>query len=61
MEKCATCRFCEKLYVPPVRRFDYANVVKDKYVCTACGVMYIGNSEGRCEMYSERTRNKDGK
>lgn len=55
MKRCGNCKYCKRLYVPPVPYFDHARTVNDRYVCIVFAnegqVQYLGDNEGMCEMY----------
>ena len=58
--KCADCRFCTKLYVPPCD--CYKDIPKDAYVCTvflkdADRVQYLEDDQSICEMFTEKPDN----
>lgn len=57
-DKCANCRYCAKLYVPPTKEFK--DIPEDKYVCTifwdikeSDHVQYLGDNQSMCEMFAE--------
>lgn len=59
-EKCKNCKFFSKLYVPPLKAYEY---VPNGYCCTFFApdgeVMWLGANEeeagnGMCEMFTER-------
>ena len=54
-ERCADCRHCLKLYVPPC----YTEVPTDRFVCDYFReeegeVMYINDDKGFCECFSKK-------
>ena len=62
-ENCENCRFCKKLYVPPIDYFK--NIPKDRYVCSLMvetenseDVQYLGEKtdieKGYCEIYIKK-------
>lgn len=61
-EKCADCKHCKRLYVPPIPSFDHARAVRNRYVCDALGyegqIQYLGDDEGRCEMFVRAENDK---
>ena len=56
-EKCANCKHCVKLYVPPCDCFK--DIPKDSFACKlflneAKQVMYLYNDQGMCEMWTQK-------
>lgn len=59
---CKTCKWCLKLYVPPVKMYD--DIPKDSYVCglfirESGDVQYLGDDSGMCEVYSPKVGDVD--
>lgn len=58
-DKCANCRYCAKLYVPPLK--EYSSIPNNSYLCTVLWdnkesnrIMYLGDNKGMCEMFTEK-------
>lgn len=58
-DKCKNCRYCAKLYVPPLK--EYSNIPNNSYLCTVFWdnkesnrIMYLGDNQGMCEIFTEK-------